>query len=379
VNANLQILSHLLRGAPDAAAALLDGDAERRSGFMDFVASNHLRPYFHGFLHGTRLHETFPPSWLARLEELTDAQLVRKEGLVAELMRLRAAFAETDLDFMLLKGPYLAERFFGGLDRRYFSDLDLLVRREQVGAVERFLAAQGYRRKSTTLLGRALTSPFVHALDFGREAMTLDLHWSLSAHVSFRVDYTAVWAGKQEFVLRDTRFFVLSDEYEIVLHTLSIFRDLERGVSRIKPFVDLFAVLRGVDPNFDWKGFFERRRRERILKITVNILAMTLDLLSSWDLFPRLAAALEGEREQMRPDTSGSYLGLLEPTRGALHNKLWTSRVYDCPRAVAGAWWLVSLPFRLAVYHPGKYSRMAANLMRRATAGNPAPGRGSSR
>jgi hypothetical protein len=366
MNANLQILSLLLRDDPDAAAEVLDGDAGRTRAFIEFVSANHLRPYVRGIIEGTRLESAFPSRWLARLDEFSVAQLARKEGLVAELVELREAFAAADVDFILLKGPYLAERFFGGIDNRFFTDLDLFVHEERFDDVERLLATRGYRRRSTTLFGRRLTTPFVHALDFGRQGVMLDLHWSLSAHVSFRVSDADIWSDRREFVLRGVPFAVLSDEYEIVLHALSIFRDLERGIGRMKPFVDVFAVLRGVESSLDWAEFFERRRGERILKITANILAMTLELLACHDLFPTLVAALEREREQMRPDVAGSYAGLLRSSPGALHNKLWTSRVYDCPRAVAGAWWLVSLPFRLAVYRPGKYERLAGNVRRLA-------------
>jgi hypothetical protein len=364
VSTDLQIFSLLLRDELDAVARALEGDADRQKSFLGFLSRNHLRLYLVGGVRGTALERAIPESWVNRLDEFAHTQLARKEGLVAELMELRETLMAADLEFILLKGPYIAERFFGGLERRFFSDLDLFVREERLADVERALGTRGFRLKSTALLGRSLTTPFVHALDFGSRGMTLDLHWRLSAHVSFRVNYDQAWATRREFVLRDVAFDVLSDEYELVLHTLSIFRDLERGVGRIKPFVDVFAILREVEPTLDWTAFFDRRRPERIGKIVVNILAMTLELLSCRDLFPRLAAALDRERDQVRMDASGSYLGLLGSSPGALHNKLWTSRVYDCSRAVAGAWWLVSLPFRLAVYHPGKYRRFTGNLKR---------------
>jgi hypothetical protein len=48
---------------------------------------------------------------------------------------------------------------------------------------------------------------------------------------------------------------------------------------------------------------------------------------------------------------------LLEASPGALRNKVWAAGLYDCSWIRVLMWWLVSLPFRVAVYHPGKWAR----------------------
>jgi len=79
-----------------------------------------------------------------------------------------AADLRNDAD-RLLKGPYHAVRFFGSLDRREFADLDLLIKKEDLAAVEHLFVNRGYSRESGVLLNLALTSRFTHALDFAKE------------------------------------------------------------------------------------------------------------------------------------------------------------------------------------------------------------------
>jgi len=149
-------------------------------------------------------------------------------------------------DFIVLKAPYVATRFLGSIDRRQFYDLDILIRREDLQAVERLLCDCGYKRKSTVLFSRTLTTHFTHALDFAKSNVALDLHWLLSANAAHSLDYNSIWRERQAFALQKHTFYVLSEEYEVVFSLISIFKDLERGVARLKAFVDLYFILASV-------------------------------------------------------------------------------------------------------------------------------------
>ena len=82
-----------------------------------------------------------------------------QERLVREVMQLSSLLTAAGHEVMLLKGPYLAERFYGGIDQREFYDLDILIRREELAAVERLLRSRGYIRKSSMLLAPCRSSP----------------------------------------------------------------------------------------------------------------------------------------------------------------------------------------------------------------------------
>ena len=62
-------------------------------------------------------------SIVSRLEE----QQQRTASILAELQWLLPHVVQAGIPLMLLKGPELAARFHGGLHRRGYGDLDLLV------------------------------------------------------------------------------------------------------------------------------------------------------------------------------------------------------------------------------------------------------------
>lgn len=64
---------------------------------------------------------------LRRLEERRYRQQARSSVLLRALEDAAVRFAEAALPVVLLKGPYLADRFYGRLGAREFGDLDLLV------------------------------------------------------------------------------------------------------------------------------------------------------------------------------------------------------------------------------------------------------------
>jgi len=359
---NLALLSRLLDGDYVAVAARLRPGSRQAGDFMRFVTQHRLRFSVFSLFNESGLRSLLPRGWVHQLETFSLRQQAKQELLVQELGQLSALLTAAGQEFIVLKGPYLAERFFGGIDHRAFSDLDILVKRDSLTAVEPLLYSGGYVRKSTVVLNKALTTRFTHAFDFAKSDVTLDLHWLLSANAAHQLDYQAIWQQRQSFVLREQSFFVLSDEYEVVFNLISTFKDIERGTARLKSFVDLYYILGAVSRSLDWDKFLAHREREKIRRISVNMLAWFLEFFQCSDRFPEVAAVVVREQGRLKVISAGYRHTLIEASPGALGNKMWAAGVYDCSRVQVFLWWLVSLPFRLAVYHPGKYARFKRKL-----------------
>lgn len=112
---------------------------------------------------------------------------VERHNLIAalELVRLLRALERAEIRAVPLKGPILAQSVYGGLGRRQFSDLDILVSPAQVAAARRVLAAQGYRpyayvTADLLTFDRIFRSDY-HAV-FVRTAgdLAVELHWHLA-------------------------------------------------------------------------------------------------------------------------------------------------------------------------------------------------------
>jgi hypothetical protein len=360
---HVAVLARLLAGDRADAAARLAANTPPPEAFVTTIARHHLGPYLLAHLDDPVLRTAFDAGQLARLTGQMAAQRARQHALLDELERLAVRFVAAQRPFILLKGPYLAERFFGGADRRHFADLDLLVSPAELKPVQALLEGEGYRRLSTALLSTAACTRFTHGFDFARDGLRLDLHWALAVHASYRLDNEALWRQAQTVAFRGRPVTVLSDEHLLLGHLLSLFEDLDRAAARLKAFVDLDAMLTGLDAQLDWPHFFVQRRAERTARICRTVLALHVNLFACGGRFPHLAAVLAGA-PLPRPDACT----LLAAPRGALRNKRWAAGVYECSPAVTALWWAASLPFRLAVYHPGKLRRATRRPRRRLRA-----------
>jgi len=324
---------------------------------LEFMGRHGLRGDFARRLRDPALRARFVGPDLDELDRALRVARVRQAGLVAELLRLVQQLERRGIEFRLLKGPGLATRFFGGIDERDYTDLDLLVRRDQLAEADRFLREEGYQKVSGSLLGDRIATQFAHGYDYTRGPFRVDLHWALVTHFSYRIDEARLWGEQSTVVIAGRELPVFSDASVVLGHVVSFFEDLERGVGRLKTVVDLHAILHAVDGTLDWEAFFERCRAERVEAICREVLGLSIDLLGARERFAGLAAALDGGSEERPPLDWERATALLEARPGSLGNKLWASHFYACPRALALAGWLVSLPFRVAVYDPAALSR----------------------
>jgi hypothetical protein len=133
--------------------------------------------------------------------EVVDNLRAKRDGIVrnnlrlaSELVRVARTFDRGKIPLMAIKGPTLAAQLYGGLDRRQFVDLDILVRPADLPEALTQLAGLGYKARSTDLrdfspqqLDRVKADS--KSTDLYRCDSTgttqLDLHWRLSNDPAF--------------------------------------------------------------------------------------------------------------------------------------------------------------------------------------------------
>jgi len=105
---------------------------------------------------------------------------VRNLHLARELVRLTALLERGGVEPLALKGPALAMAAYGAVAMRQFSDLDLLIRKSEVGRAAEILLGAGYAPRAGYGLGD-LDRPGTYEITMVRAgALTdIDLHWRL--------------------------------------------------------------------------------------------------------------------------------------------------------------------------------------------------------
>ncbi|HNV03098.1 MAG TPA: nucleotidyltransferase family protein [Vicinamibacterales bacterium] len=349
---DVRLIVRLVRGRTAEAAERLESDPDALDRLAAAAATEGLAVVLLRALGALPAGFSLSGARLEQLESKRRLQSARSAALAASLDRLARAFIEDGLPFLLLKGPYLAARFYGDADGREYVDLDLLVPRAGRARAWRLLENAGFARRSRALGGERLASFFVHAYDFAGRATGIDIHWRLTRQPSVRVDEDALWAGAGSFALGGRTFGVLSDAHEVAFHALSLLRDIERGRPKAKNIVDLVQIAASLDAAMDWDALLDAGRSDGTFGPMVNVLALCLDAAGAHGLAPRLAQALSRCAGRRGPARALDRPGHFAPAWMAAGNRWWAARAYDTSVPAWLLWWAVSLPFRAAARRP---------------------------
>ena len=351
---NSELLGLWLSGDESALADALSGDSERAHGFLDFVDRHGLRFHFTASLEGSNSGSLFEPATLKEWTRFLSESRARQTKLVEELPGLDDLFRGRGIDYRLLKGPFLGQRFFGGVEMRHFGDLDLLIRPDCLGATDAMLIRAGFERRSRLPFGRRFATRFAHGCDYRRGLCRLDLHWAPATHPSYRINEDRLWEEAGTFEIANRRIPVLSEQSALLFVAVSFFEDLDRGAGRLKSVVDLERMLTRMDGTTDWPALFARADGEGFGSIFPSILGLAVDVTGAARRLPSLAAELD-KRAARAPVNWDARAALLEAARGRFANKLWAWKLYDYPSVLSFAWWAFSLPLRRAIYAPIRF------------------------
>jgi hypothetical protein len=125
---------------------------------------------------------------------------------------LVARFNGAGMPVIVLKGGALGVAAYGDPSLRMFSDVDLLLAKEDLARGREFLMRMGYRpcydlRQEPGLIDAE------HALEFSNEHTKVELHWSLmSRHLRISFDLNAIWLSPGEVEVAGSRIQVLAPE-----------------------------------------------------------------------------------------------------------------------------------------------------------------------
>jgi hypothetical protein len=165
-----------------AAAGLARAEAAGAAGFdWEAVLAASYRTRTTALLYDALYEEAWVPDAVRdRLRQVYLQAAVRHLRLTHRYAQLLAALTDAGIDHLVFKGPVLAELVYGNPAVRAYTDLDVLVHRADLEAVQGILNDLGYRRRQDDV------RPGVYE-SFGNEApwskrddgydLHIDLHW----------------------------------------------------------------------------------------------------------------------------------------------------------------------------------------------------------
>lgn len=191
--------------------------------------------------------------------------------LTEELVKLLKLFEAHGIPAIPLKGPVLAASVYGNLGLREFSDLDILVRRQNACRARDLLISLGYRhcgpKFQLTDAQEAAYLQSQHHYKFVRDdrSVVVELHWRITRkYFSLPLDYERLWEGLEPVSLAGRTVLNLSQEDLLLI--LCVHGSMHRW-SRLGWICDISEMIH-VSQGIDWERVMKQARAlgsERIL------------------------------------------------------------------------------------------------------------------
>ncbi len=167
---------------------------------------------------------------------------------------------------VILRGQILADRVYEDVGLRPWSDLDLLIRKEDWKEVVELFLKERYKPHalSLPLMERAFSSHFrvipLHC-NFHTPDVVIELHTDL-IHLALPVrNMEEVWGRIQEVESEEGKIYLLSWEHLLINLCLHLNRF---GFNRLLWFCDIHELVRKYGKEIDWEYLINFSRREEI-------------------------------------------------------------------------------------------------------------------
>lgn len=217
----------------------------------------------------SKMHSV-PDSLFSTIQSVHLNCAARNFQLLNALFEVLAAFRECGTELCVLKGPAVALLAYGQITTREFTDLDLLIRHEDLDRAEGVLAQLGYLR-ANHVVGRFHSEKDIQFLRASDDVL-VELHWALNAPTRrFPVEETGIWNRRQTLYFQNDAIPTLGVEDTLI--NLCIHGSVH-GWSSLKWIFDIARLLSSKSVLVDWDSLIERCRTvgcERILIVNLRL------------------------------------------------------------------------------------------------------------
>jgi hypothetical protein len=195
-----------------------------------------------------------------QLQRMRVARRVKTQPLQEQLDTILAEAARLAIPVVLLKGAHIAHLPNQKPEDRPMSDIDLLVRTDDMDRFEAMVQQLGYAPTNPSSFWR---DSHFHLCPLAHPAYRhiVEIHWGLTAPASrIQLDMAAIWARAEPFLVNGRPTLTLAPEDNLiylVIHGFFIDKLRRKGLRQIR---DLALLIRSTTDRMDWNAVAERSR-----------------------------------------------------------------------------------------------------------------------
>jgi hypothetical protein len=200
-----------------------------------------------------------PKAILAQLRYRYRKNLLNNLFLVQELQKLLELLKQKEISAIPFKGPALALSAYGNIGLRWFSDLDILVRKEDFQRTKELLLSNGYR----SLYDSKHEEMYFQAQLLRHDGLVnVDLHYGIPPqHLQLNCEY--FWDDLEQISIEDGLISTFSPEAHALLLCVEGYKEPQQWLGRI---IDLAALIR-LHQEMNWERILAMAKGLKIEKI----------------------------------------------------------------------------------------------------------------
>lgn len=222
-----------------------------------------------------RLEYLIPQKSYRDLSNHYYTNLKHNMAIIGALRKALATFQEAGIPCIVLKGIALAEHVYPNIATRGMSDVDILVKKEDLFKVDDYLSSLGYISQDSSV-AKAIHNPvgYLASLEYRKNASPLNLHvhWHIvntsvpATMFVERIDINRLWEHSAMTSVADGRALMLRPEHMIIYlceHALRVGHSFDRMIL----VCDIYFAIKTFEKSLDWAFVAEESRRFNLARL----------------------------------------------------------------------------------------------------------------
>ena len=237
-------------------------------------------PLIYHNLHRSGVIRLVPPRAMETLRNSYYGNAARNSLLYDELRNVLNGFRDKKIEVIVLKGAALADTVYPNRALRPMSDIDLLVRKEQLGKVESKLLDMGYMVEERVKPKEFQREHHYHWVFKKKSAIAVEIHWNIKRPTGpFRIDIDGLWDRAKPIQIAGVEALALSPE-DLLLH-LCQHMHKHKLIGGIRPLCDIAHVVEYYKDAIEWTVFETRSYQWGIAQYAYLALYLAKELLDA--------------------------------------------------------------------------------------------------
>ncbi len=237
--------------------------------------ATHLAPLLYRTVKATEAVGIVPPHAFAALYKSYNGVLASNIRLYAHLSEVISAWNSEGIPLIVLKGMFLAEAVYGDIGLRHISDLDLLVRNEDVERCVTTLRDRGWEVHKMNRQSSFAEGQFglAHPYKFGKGETIIELHVHiLNGGTPIQVDIRDYWERSTPQVHSSGEIRALHPNDLLQHLCLHLYKHLHADQIKMCSFCDIRETIIHYNDLLDWEQLMQDSKRYNCLSEVQEVL-----------------------------------------------------------------------------------------------------------